>query len=235
MIGSSPDVLTVLMACFRFLRSRAAVRRDTWRLPWPVAALAPTRVPQMVLAALLLIPSLAMAHSGAGGLNGFLSGFLHPVSGLDHVVAMVAVGIWGAQLGAPALWVLPVTFPVVMAFGGVLGVYGVPLPAIEYGIAGSGIVLGLLIVFAVRLPLSLAGIVVAIFAIFHGYAHGAELPSSIDPISYSGGFVLATGLLHLGGIAIGLLDRWKAGALFMRACGAGIAMVGFLFLREALA
>lgn len=114
-------------------------------------------------------PYTAFAGAGPyrhGGLNGFVSGFLHPLSGLDHVVAMVAVGIWGAQLGLPALWVLPVTFPVVMAFGGVLGVFGVPLPAVEYGIAFSGIVLGLMVAFAVRVPLWFAGIVVAVFAIF---------------------------------------------------------------------
>jgi len=175
-----------------------------------------------------------MAHTGVGGLNGFTSGFLHPISGLDHVVAMVAVGIWGAQLGMPAIWILPVTFPIVMAFGGVLGVYGVPLPAVEYGIAFSGIVLGLMVAFEAKVPLWFAGIVVSVFAIFHGHAHGAELPSATDPISYSAGFVLATGLLHLCGIAIGLLDRWRAGAVFMRACGALIALVGIYYLREAL-
>ncbi len=184
---------------------------------------------------LLLLPSLALAHTGVGGLSGFTSGFLHPISGLDHVVAMVAVGIWGAQLGLPALWVLPVTFPIVMAFGGILGVFGVPLPAVEYDIAFSGIVLGLMVALAARVPLWFASVVVAVFAIFHGHAHGAELPSSADPVSYSAGFVLATGLLHVCGIVIGLLGRWRAGAIFMRVCGGIIAFVGFYFLREALA
>ena len=190
---------------------------------------------RVLLAALLLLPGLALAHTGAGGITGFLSGFLHPISGPDHVVAMIAVGIWGAQLGMPAIWVLPVTFPMVMAFGGVLGVLGVPVPAVEYGIAFSGIILGLMVALAARVPLWFAGVIVAVFAIFHGHAHGAELPSAANPISYSAGFVLSTGLLHLCGVAIGLLDRWRAGAIAMRVCGAGIAAVGGYFLWVALA
>ncbi|GAC1632986.1 MAG: HupE/UreJ family protein [Nevskia sp.] len=188
-----------------------------------------------LLALALLLPGVALAHTGAGGVDGFLSGFLHPLSGADHVVAMIAVGIWGAQLGLPAIWVLPVTFPMVMAFGGVLGVLGVPVPAVEYGIAFSGIVLGLMVAFAARVPLWFAGAIVGVFAIFHGHAHGAELPAAANPISYSAGFVLSTGLLHLCGVAIGLLERWRAGAIAMRACGAGIAAVGGYFLWVALA
>lgn len=195
---------------------------------------APTTVRRMTALILMALPTLALAHTGAGGLNSFSGGFLHPISGLDHVVAMVAVGIWGAQLGMPALWVLPVTFPMVMAFGGVLGLLGVPLPAVEYGIAFSGIVLGVMVATATKVPLWFAGIIVAVFAIFHGHAHGAELPSSADPLAYSAGFVLATGLLHVCGIAIGLLGRWRAGALFMQACGAAIAVVGLYFLRAAI-
>jgi urease accessory protein len=174
----------------------------------------------------------ALAHTGeaSGVVGGFVSGFTHPIFGWDHVIAMVAVGMWGAFLGAPAIWVLPVVFPLVMAFGGALGVLGVPLPAVELGIAASAVVLGLLIAFAVRSPLWVAAIVVGAFAIFHGHAHGTELPSAASPVAYSIGFVVATGLLHLLGIAFGLLIGHPAGAMAVRTGGAAIALAGLAFL-----
>ncbi len=178
---------------------------------------------------LLFIASAALAHTG-GPVGGFASGFEHPISGWDHVIAMVAVGIWGAFLGKPALWVLPVIFPLVMAFGGALGVIGVPVPMIETGIALSGIVLGLLIAFSVRAPLCVAGLIVGVFAIFHGHAHGTELPSAANPFAFGIGFVIATGLLHLGGIGFGFLIGSKAGRIVVRATGAVIALVGGAFL-----
>ena len=179
----------------------------------------------------LLWPAMAMAHVGQGDVpGGFLAGVAHPVLGPDHVVAMVAVGIWGAQLGAPAIWVLPVTFPIVMAFGGVLGGLGVPIPGIEIGIAVSAIVLGGMIAFARRPPLWVAAAVVGVFAIFHGHAHGAELPESANAISYSVGFVVATGSLHALGILIGAANRWSAGAKVLRAGGGVIAACGIYFL-----
>ena len=176
-----------------------------------------------------LTANAAWAHTGnmAGG---FASGFTHPLFGWDHVVAMVAVGLWGAFLGMPAIWVLPVTFPLVMTIGGALGVAGVPLPAVEIGIALSAIVLGAMVAFAVRPPLWVAAVIVATFAIFHGHAHGTELPSAADPIAYSLGFVVATGLLHLAGIAIGLVVRWPRGKDVVRVCGIGIAVAGVVFL-----
>ena len=178
----------------------------------------------------MLLPSTASAHSETGTVGGFISGFLHPLTGLDHIVAMVAVGLWGAFLGAPAIWVLPVVFPLVMAFGGALGVLGVPLPGVETGIALSGIMLGLAVTFAARPPLWVAAVMVGCFAIFHGHAHGAELPHSANAMTYAVGFVISTGLLHLTGIAIGLLTRWKWGRAFVRACGVVVAIVGFGFL-----
>ncbi len=178
----------------------------------------------------MLEPQGALAHDAEGIQGGFVSGFFHPVLGWDHVVAMVAVGLWGAFLGAPAIWILPVVFPVVMAFGAALGIAGVPLPAVETGIAGSALVLGLLIAFAARPPLWLAGVIVAAFAIFHGYAHGAELPQSADPFAYAIGFVLATGLLHLVGISYGLLGRWPAGRMAVRAAGGVISLIGAGYL-----
>ena len=130
-----------------------------------------------VLAVVLFWTETAFAHVQKGEAAGFLSGLKHPISGLDHVLAMVAVGLWGAQLGAPAVWVLPVAFPMVMAFGGMLGLIGVPLPGIEYGIAASAILLGVAVMFEIRPPLAIAALVVATFAIFHGHAHGTELPA----------------------------------------------------------
>ena len=181
--------------------------------------------------ALWLVPLAALAHVGQGDIaGGFLSGFSHPIKGLDHVVAMVAVGIWGAQLGAPAIWVLPVIFPLVMAFGGVLGAMGVPIPGIEIGIAVSAIALGALIAFAARPPLWIAAIAVGVFAIFHGYAHGAELPEATNAIFYSVGFVVATGLLHALGILIGVIHRWAVGARVLRGVGGLISAFGVYFL-----
>lgn len=182
-----------------------------------------------LLFALVALP--AQAHVGQGDVGGGLvAGFLHPILGLDHLVAMVAVGIWGAQLGRPAIWVLPVTFPLVMALGGVLGILEVPIPGVEIGVAASAIVLGAMIAFAVRPPLSLAGLIVAVFAIFHGYAHGAELPASANAVSYAFGFVVATGLLHAIGILIGAIKRWTWGPALLRVAGALIAIVGVWFL-----
>ena len=189
-----------------------------------------------LLAAALLLPAAAFAHVGQGDISGGLkAGFLHPISGLDHVLAMVAVGLWGAQLGRPAIWVLPVTFPLVMCVGGVMGVLGVPLEGIEIGIALSALVLGAMVTLAVRPPLWLAGLIVAIFAICHGYAHGAELPQSANPLTFAMGFVCATGLLHACGILIGSIYRWRAGRIALRAGGTAIAVGGLYFLNIALA
>jgi urease accessory protein len=184
------------------------------------------------LAALLvLVSTAASAHADAAdATGGFIAGFLHPLLGWDHVVAMVAVGLWGAFLGAPAIWVLPVVFPLVMALGGVLGVAGVPIPAVEAGIALSAIVLGAMVTLAARPPLAVAAVIVGAFAIFHGHAHGTELPTAANPLVFSLGFVLATGLLHAGGIAFGLLVRWPAGRWAVRGLGGLIALVGVAFL-----
>ncbi len=153
------------------------------------------------LLVMALLASPAAAHDASGAAGGFASGFAHPFGGLDHVVAMVAVGLWGAFLGMPAVWLLPVVFPLVMAFGGVLGVAGVPVPSVEIGIALSAVVLGLMVALAQRPPLWVAALLVGAFAIFHGHAHGTELPGTASALAYSAGFVIATGLLHLAGIA----------------------------------
>jgi urease accessory protein len=183
---------------------------------------------------LLLLPSTASAHTESGGVGGFVSGFTHPIGGLDHIVAMVAVGLWGAFLGGRAMWTLPVVFPVVMAFGGAMGVLVIPLPGVEAGIALSGIILGLMVTFAAKPPLWVAAVIVGFFAIFHGHAHGTELPAAANPLTYAVGFVISTGLLHLGGIAFGLLVRWPWGRMTVRAGGVAIAAVGCGFLIRAL-
>ena len=187
--------------------------------------------PTAVIALLLLTMTVgAEAHTDGGSASGFVNGFTHPLLGPDHIVAMIAVGLWGAILGAPAVWLLPVVFPSVMAFGGALGVLGVPLPGIEAGIAASGIILGLMVLFASRPSLWKAAFLVAIFAIFHGHAHGTELPNSANPLTYSIGFVVSTGLLHLGGIAFGLLSQFPWGLKLVRGCGGLIACVGTGYL-----
>lgn len=193
------------------------------------------RIPDKTRLAVLTLPLLVLAaqagaHTGEGIDTGFASGFWHPIYGWDHVVAMVAVGLWGAFLGAPAIWILPVVFPLVMAVGGALGVMGVPIPLIETGIALSGVVLGLLIAFAVRAPIWVAAVIVGVFAVFHGHAHGTELPEAFSPYGYAVGFVIGTGLLHMAGIALGFLTGSGAGRMAVRGTGGVIALVGAAFL-----
>lgn len=172
----------------------------------------------------------AMAHTGEGLAGGFAGGFMHPLLGPDHIAAMLAVGLWGAFLGAPAVFILPVVFPLVMALGGALGILGVPLPGIEIGIAVSAVVLGLMVALAARPHLAIAAILVGVFAIFHGHAHGTELPDSTNALAYALGFVIATGLLHLAGIGFGLLTQYPGGRLAVRAAGGIIAIAGLVFL-----
>ena len=189
------------------------------------------RVTRLIAILLCLVPaSPTLAHTGdvVGGLVG---GLAHPMLGPDHIAAMVAVGLWGAFLGTPAIYLLPIVFPLVMAFGGALGILGVPLPGTEIWIAISAVLLGLAVVVAVRPPIWMAALLVGVFAIFHGHAHGAELPPGADALAYSLGFVVATGLLHLAGIAFGLLARWPAGRLAVRAAGGAIALAGVALLQ----
>ena len=185
--------------------------------------------------ALFFWASPALAHQERGQAAGLLAGLKHPVSGLDHVLAMIAVGLWGAQLGAPAIWVLPVAFPMVMAFGAALGVLGIAIPGIEVGIAVSAIVLGVMVLTEARPPLGVAALIVAFFAIFHGHAHGTELPAGASGVLYSVGFVVATGCLHGVGIGIGTIHGWPKGRIALRLGGAAVALAGVFFLFRALA
>ena len=188
----------------------------------------------VAMAFFVLKASSAFAHVEAGQATGFLTGLHHPWSGLDHVLAMIAVGLWGAQLGNPALWVLPVTFPMMMSMGAMMGLLGIPLPGIEAGIALSAILLGAVVLAALRPKLIIAAVLVGIFAVFHGHAHGTELPPGQSGLLYSMGFVIATGCLHGLGIAIGLIHRWPAGKFALRGAGAFIAVMGVMFLWRTL-
>ena len=184
--------------------------------------------------ALMLTCTSAEAHTGTGLAGGFASGFVHPLTGLDHLLAMVSVGLWGAFLGRPLIYALPVIFPGVMVLGAALGMFAVPLPTVEIGVAVSVLVLGACIALSLRAPVWLASTIVAVFGIFHGYAHGRELPSAADPAGYSVGFVLATGMLHLAGVGIGLLNNMPRGVLVTRSLGGAIGVAGGWFLFRAV-
>jgi urease accessory protein len=175
----------------------------------------------------------AYAHSASALTGGFLAGFAHPLAGPDHLLAMVAVGLWGAFLGRPLIVLLPVIFPTMMAFGGILGMIATPMPPVELGVAISVVMLGGAVAGGWRAPAWLACVAVAVFAIFHGYAHGSELPSMADPVAFSLGFVIATGMLHVAGIAIGLLTRRPAGAVFVRGLGVIVLVAGCYYMVRA--
>jgi urease accessory protein len=202
--------------------ARFAPRRS--RTAWVIAAVG--------VGALLSNP--AAGHMGTGLPGGLVSGLVHPFSGIDHLLAMVSVGLWSAFLGRPLVYVLPVVFPAMMVAGALMGMFGVPLPPVEVGIALSVLVLGGCIALSVRAPVWGASLVVGLFAIFHGYAHGKELPSAADPVSYSAGFVLATGLLHVSGISLGFLNHRPNGVLVTRSVGGVIAVLGAWFLYQAI-
>ena len=191
----------------------------------------------VVLALILLLVSdtPALAHVLEGQAQGLLAGLRHPVSGADHVLAMIAVGLWGAQLGAPAIWLLPVTFPMVMAFGGFLGLVGILVPGVEIGIALSAVLLGLMVARDAKPPLVLAALLVGFFAVFHGHAHGTELPAGQSGLTYSIGFVMATGSLHGFGILLGVAHKWATGQVAIRVAGALVTVAGVVFLLRAFA
>lgn len=183
---------------------------------------------QLLLLALALTwagPASSHAGHGTVGNGNFLDGFLHPITGPDHLIAMVAVGLWGAQLGSPAVWLLPIIFPLVMAVGGFLGLLGLAVPAVDIGVVLSGLVLGLCVALAVRPAFWIPAVVVGAFGLLHGHAHGTAMPMSGSPIAFGAGFVVATGLLHLCGILMGILVRWPVGAKAVRIAGAGIALI----------
>jgi urease accessory protein len=183
-----------------------------------------------------LVPPAALAHSG-GDAHDFMHGFAHPFGGLDHVLAMITVGLFAYQLGGRALWLVPASFVVAMTAGGALGLAGVPLPFVETGIAASVLVLGAIVAFGVQAPVAVAMALVAAFAVFHGHAHGAEMPSGGAIAPYAAGFVLATALLHAGGVTLGLLIGRLSeayGRLGFRLSGGLVALAGGAILLHAI-
>jgi urease accessory protein len=155
-----------------------------------------------------------------------MSGLAHPLGGLDHILAMVAVGLWAAQRGGRALWIAPVTFVSVMAIGAGLGIAGFSLPLVAQGILASVLVLGVLIAAAVRLPLMASILLIGLFALFHGHAHGTEMAPAISSLIYGLGFMIATAALHAAGIGLGLAARQAGSGLAIRYAGGAIAACG---------
>ena len=192
--------------------------------------------PALALAA-ALVPSVAFAHPGHGDAVGFVSGFGHPVGGLDHVLAMVLVGVFAFQLGGRALWLVPATFVLVMAAGGALGMAGIGVPFVETGIALSIVALGAAIAFGVKAPVAVAMAAVGLFAVFHGHAHGAEMPESAAGAAYAAGFMLATALLHAAGVGFGVLIGRvgeSRGPIVTRLAGAAAGLAGVAILVGAI-
>ena len=180
----------------------------------------------MSVLGLIVAPSIAHAHVGSGVTGGFLDGVSHPLTGIDHLCAMIAVGLWAAQTGGRAVWAVPLAFVSVMLVGGEFGRAGVHFPFVETGIALSVLMLGVLIAAAVRLPLAASILIVALFALCHGHAHGAEMPARASALGYAGGFALATALLHVAGIGLGAGIEKIASAKFVRFAGGAIALCG---------
>ena len=187
----------------------------------------PTRIIASAAVMGLALAAPAFAHTGVGAhSHGFAAGFLHPLMGLDHMLAMLGVGVLAAQLGKRATWLVPAAFVAVMIAGAGLALAGAPLPMVEFGIAGSVLVIGALIAFGTRMPVGLAMGLVGLFALFHGHAHGTELPGFAHPAAYGAGFVAATALLHVAGVGIALAVRKHAAKLPLRVAGAAMAVVG---------
>jgi urease accessory protein len=179
-------------------------------------------------AAILAMTRIAEAHPGHAGHGGLNAGFAHPFSGIDHILAMIAVGLLAAQRGGRAVWMLPLTFIALMCAGGLLNLGGVPVPWVEQGIMASVLVLGLLIASAAKMPIAMPLSLVGLFAICHGYAHVAEMRAGFSPIGYASGFIAATAVLHAMGIGLGLSARKFASIQFVRLAGAAIAACGLL-------
>jgi urease accessory protein len=195
------------------------------------------RALSILAAACILVPGAALAHTGAGHAHGLVHGLIHPVTGIDHILAMVAVGVLAALIGGRALWAIPGSFVAMAALGGVLGMRCVPLPFVEFGISASVVLLGLMIALRVRLPLAVVAGVVGLFGVYHGYAHGVEMPADASGLGYGLGFLAATAALHLAGIGLGLGIGHLASrpaTRFARAGGAAMALAGIVLLARGL-
>lgn len=185
-----------------------------------------------MLAALVLlsITPIASAHTGHG-VHGFGAGAIHPLTGLDHLLAMFAVGLWSSRVAGPRKWMLPSIFVSGMIIGMTLGVLTVPIPSVEFGIAGSVIAFGLLIAIGRNVPFPAAIALTLMFALFHGHAHGAEMPENTSALSFGAGMILATAFLHVSGIVVGtLMLRGTTGANLLRVGGGAVACCGVLLM-----
>ncbi|HEX4412054.1 MAG TPA: HupE/UreJ family protein [Lacipirellulaceae bacterium] len=181
------------------------------------------------LALLLLVagwPSIALAHVGFGSTEGFASGLAHPISGLDHLCAMIGVGIWASQRGGKAVWLFPLAFVIVMALGGLIGAAGIAIPFVERGIVASVLIIGILIAAAVRMPLLLSVLIVGTFAFFHGHAHGSEMPLTASGLAYAAGFLATTMVLLSVGVAAGIHARKSILTWPFRYCGTALILLG---------
>ena len=184
-------------------------------------------------AVFVLVPTIALAHTGHGETSGLMHGLTHPITGIDHVLAMVAVGMLAAQLGGRMLWLVPLSFVGVMAVAGALGMAGIQLPFAEVGIALSIVVLGLAVAYRFNLPALAAMALVGFFAVFHGHVHGVEMPAAASGLLYAAGFAGATAMLHVAGVGVGLLvalDRGKLGRGVVQVGGSAIALFGITIL-----
>lgn len=191
---------------------------------------------RLICAVALLLAALAgpaLAHTGAGSTSGFAAGLHHPMGGLDHLLAMVAVGVLAAQLGGRALWAVPAAFVGMMLVGGLAAMAGIGLPLVELGIAGSVVILGAVIALGRRLPLAGAVALAGVLAVFHGHAHGLEMPAAASGLAYAAGFALATATLHVAGLGLGLGARTlseRAGRALLAIGGAGVSAAGLALL-----
>ncbi|MDX1641748.1 MAG: HupE/UreJ family protein [Balneolaceae bacterium] len=183
-----------------------------------------------LFSAFLLLPSLLIAHPGAGHISGFWVGFGHPFGGLDHMLAMLAVGIWASQMSDKAVWAVPLTFVGVMLLAGAFGIAGIAIPFVEQGIIMSVLILGILIAVAARIPLAVSAVIVGLFAIFHGHAHGEEIPAAITGLSYGIGFAFSTMILHIAGIGFGMLFKNAERVPVVRYAGMAITVLGVYLL-----
>ena len=191
------------------------------------------RYMQLASLALCLAPTAALAHTGIGNTSGFMHGFMHPLSGLDHQLAMILVGLFAYQLGGRALWLIPLTFVSLMVVGGFLGATAVPIASVDVCIALSVIVLGIFVAFGVKAPVAVAMAVVGLFAIFHGHAHGSEMPLDAAGVECGTGFMMATAVLHAVGIGIGFLigmAGWTYDKTICRAVGGFASIAGLILL-----